>query len=98
MRHLVWILKLALFVLVLAFAIQNTEPVTVRYYFGGEWQGPLVLVLLVAFCVGVAVGLSAGLAQILRQRREIAALRRQLSQIDRRVKEGTERNAELVRG
>ena len=75
------ILKFALFVLVLAFALKNTDPVTVRYYFGGEWQAPLVFVLLVAFCAGVAAGLFAGLAPLFRQRREIAALKRELDQI-----------------
>ena len=80
MRYLLWLLKFALFVLVLAFAVKNTDPVTVRYYFGGQWQAPLVFVLLVAFCVGVAAGLGAGLTQVFRQRRKIAALRRELNQ------------------
>jgi uncharacterized integral membrane protein len=76
MTYLGWIFKFALFVVVLTFAIKNTDVVTVRYFFGGEWQTPLVFALLVAFCVGVAVGLMAGLAQLVRQRREIAALKR----------------------
>ena len=80
MQYLAWFLKLALFVLVLAFAVKNTDPVTVRYYFGGEWQAPLVFVLLVAFCAGIAMGLFAGLTQFIRQRREIATLKRELRQ------------------
>jgi putative membrane protein len=76
MNYLAWILKFALFVLVLTFAVRNTDPVTVRYYFGGEWQAPLIFVLLIAFCAGVATGLAAGMAQHFRQRREIAALKR----------------------
>jgi len=81
MRYVMWILRLALFVLVLAFAVKNADLVTVRYYPGGEWQAPLVFVLLVAFCLGVAAGLGAALAQVFRQRREIAALRRELNRI-----------------
>jgi putative membrane protein len=84
MQYLVWILKLALFILVLAFAVKNTDAVTVRYYFGGEWQAPLVFVLLVAFCAGIAAGLFAALAQYIRQRREIAALKRELRQAGQR--------------
>jgi putative membrane protein len=80
MQFLIWILKLALFVLVLAFAIKNTDPVTVRYYFGGEWQVPLIFVLLIAFCAGIAAGLFAGLSQLIRQRREIAVLKREAGQ------------------
>jgi lipopolysaccharide assembly protein A len=78
MQFVLWLMKLALFVFVLAFAVKNTDPVAVRYYFGGEWQAPLVFVMLVAFAAGVAAGLFAALTQIFRQRREIAALRRQL--------------------
>ncbi len=78
MQYLAWVLKFALFVLVLTFAVRNADLVTVRYYFGGEWQAPLIFVLLVAFCAGVATGLAAGMAQLIRQRREIAVLKRGL--------------------
>ena len=54
MKYVAWVLKFVLFVLVLAFAVRNTDTVTVRYYFGGEWQTPLVFALLIAFCAGVA--------------------------------------------
>ena len=36
MRYLLWIIKFLLFVLVLSFAVKNTDPVTVRYYLGTE--------------------------------------------------------------
>ncbi len=78
MQYLMWIIKGALFLLVLSFAIVNTDPVTVRYYLGYRWEAPLVLVLLVALCAGVLVGLLAGLFQTLRLRRQIAALKREL--------------------
>ena len=78
MRYVIGILKFALFVLVLTFAIRNTETVTVRYYLGWEWQSPLIFVLLIAFCAGIALGLAAGLGRMLKQRREIAALNRKL--------------------
>ena len=78
MRYVNWILKFALFVLVLTFAVRNTEMVTVRYFFGWEWQSPLIFVLLIAFCAGIALGLAAGLTRIFKQRRELAALNRKL--------------------
>ena len=78
MRYLLLILKFALFVLVLTFAVTNTEMVTVRYFLGWEWQSPLIFVLLIAFCAGIALGLAAGLGQIFKLRREIAALGRKL--------------------
>ena len=78
MRYVSWILKFALFILVLTFAVTNTDEVTVRYVLGWEWQSPLIFVLLIAFCAGIALGLAAGLGKMLRQRREIAALNRRL--------------------
>lgn len=77
MRYLLWLLKFVLFVLILSFAIKNTDTVTVRYYLGYEWQAPLVLVLLVFFGLGTLAGIVASLSQMFRQRREIAALRRE---------------------
>ena len=76
MRYLLWLLKFALFVLVLSFAVKNTEMVTVRYYLGHEWQAPLIFVLLLFFCVGAAFGILASLTHLFRQRREIVALKR----------------------
>jgi uncharacterized integral membrane protein len=78
MRYFLWLLKFALFVLILSFAVKNTETVVVRYYLGQEWQAPLVLVLLAFFCLGVAVGIIASLGHLFRQRRQIAALKQEL--------------------
>lgn len=98
MRYLLWIIKFLLFMLVLSFAVKNTDPVTVRYYLGEEWQAPLIFVLLVAFFAGMAIGLAAAFPQVFRQRREIAALTRELRRINHRGTEGTERTAELIGG
>ena len=76
MRYVLWLVKLALFALVLTFAVKNTDPVTVRYFLGQEWRAPLIFVLLVVFCAGAALGLLGALGHIMRQRREIAALKR----------------------
>ena len=78
MRYLNWILRIALFVALLGFAVKNDQPVTLRYFFGYEWQSSLVIVLLVFFAVGAAVGVLAMLANVLQQRREIARLKRDI--------------------
>jgi putative membrane protein len=78
MHYLMWIIKLFLFLLILSFALVNTDPVTVRYYLGYQWQAPLVLVLLVAVCIGALIGLLVGLFQALRLRRQVSALKREL--------------------
>lgn len=78
MRILWLLLKIAVFVLLLGFALKNTDSVVVRYFLGLEWQGPLVVVLLVFFGIGAAVGILASLGIIARQRGQILVLRREL--------------------
>jgi uncharacterized integral membrane protein len=78
MRYLSWAAKGALFLIILSFALVNTDPVTVRYYLGQQWQAPLVLVLMVALTTGAVLGLVVGLIQALRLRRRIAALEAEL--------------------
>jgi uncharacterized integral membrane protein len=78
MKYLIWLLRAFLFLLLLGFAVKNDEPVVVRYFFGYEWHASLVLVLLLFFAVGTAVGMLAILTNLLRQRKEISALKNEL--------------------
>jgi uncharacterized integral membrane protein len=78
MRYLNWIIRIVLFIALLGFAVKNNQPVTLRYYFGYEWQSYLVVVVLIFFSAGSAVGVLAMLSSLLKQRREIAALKRQI--------------------
>ena len=76
MRILTWAIRIALFVVLLAFAAKNTDPVTLRFYFDLAWQAPLVTLLLAFFAAGVVLGLVAMLGTWLAQRREISRLQR----------------------
>ena len=76
MRIFTWAIRLALFVLLVAFAAKNVEPVRLRFYFDLELHAPLVLVLLAAFALGALFGVAALVGTLLRQRREISVLRR----------------------
>ncbi len=76
MRILTWAIRLALFILLLAFAAKNTDPVTLRFFFDSAWQAPLVALLLAFFVAGALLGLMAAAALLLRQRRELQRLRR----------------------
>jgi uncharacterized integral membrane protein len=78
MRILTWTIRIALFILLLAFAARNTQTVTLRFYFDLAWQAPLVVLLLAFFAGGAALGLLAALGAVLRQRREVSRLRREL--------------------
>ena len=78
MRYLIWTLRAVLFLLLLGFAVKNDQPVVLRYFFGYEWQTSLVVVLLCFFTFGVIIGLLAMLGSLFRQRRELAAAKREL--------------------
>jgi lipopolysaccharide assembly protein A len=79
MKTVIWIVKLLLFFVALTFAVKNTDSVTVRYYLGAEWQAPLIFVILVVFCLGAAAGAIVSLAPVIRLRREVSRLRKQVS-------------------
>jgi len=64
------------FVLLVAFAAKNVDPVTLRFYFGLELQAPLVLALLGAFAGGALLGVLALVGTVVRLRREISASKR----------------------
>jgi len=78
MRYLNWVLRAVLFIVLLGFAVKNDQPVTLRYFFGYEWQSSLVIVLLMFFAAGAVVGVLAMFANLLQQRREIARLKRDI--------------------
>ncbi|MGH8686801.1 MAG: lipopolysaccharide assembly protein LapA domain-containing protein, partial [Burkholderiales bacterium] len=61
MRLLTWTIRLALFLLLLAFAVRNTETATLRLYFDLAWRAPLVVMLLAFFAAGALFGLLAAL-------------------------------------
>lgn len=53
MKVLNWIVRIALFLVVLTFSVRNTDIVVVRWLPGLEAQLPLILALLSAFILGV---------------------------------------------
>lgn len=85
MRALIWLFRLFLFLLLFGFAIKNDDVVILRFFFGTQWQMPLVLVILLFVIVGVLIGVTATVATLYRQHREIGELRdRQAAAPERR--------------
>jgi lipopolysaccharide assembly protein A len=80
MRYLALFLKIVLFVLLLGFAVKNSDVVTLRYFFGYEWQSPMALVILLSFAIGLLVGLLACSWRLLRNHRELRQMRRTISE------------------
>jgi uncharacterized integral membrane protein len=56
LRIIKWLLKAAVFFTLFAFALNNQQDTTVHFFFGNQWRAPQVLVVLLAFSLGVAVG------------------------------------------
>ena len=82
MRVLTWAIRLAIFLFLLAFAARNTDPVTLRFYFDLAWQMPLVALLLGFFAAGALLGVAAAIGVLIRQRREIGRLERDVQARD----------------
>ncbi len=80
MQTFVWIVRLVIVVVLVWFALKNTDAVTVHGLPYQQWQAPLVFVLLVVFVAGVVIGLLAWIPTVVRQRREIGKLRRAAAQ------------------
>jgi len=83
MKYLVWLFRAVVFLLLLGFAMKNDQPVVLRYFFGYEWQTSLILALLLFLFAGVAIGMLAMLSSMLRQRKEISVLKKELSLKDK---------------
>ena len=59
MRVIVWLFRAFVFFALFAFALNNQQNVAVHWFFGVEWQAPMVIVVLAAFAAGCAVGVLA---------------------------------------
>jgi uncharacterized integral membrane protein len=79
MRIVTWTIRLVLFVLLVAFAAKNVQPVMLRFYFDLAVEAPLILVLFGAFAAGVLFGILALAGRLVRQKRQISSLKRQAS-------------------
>ena len=76
--HLSWLLRALLFLAIFAFALLNTDRVTLRFFLGQTWETPMIVVLLLFFAFGAGIGVLACLSRLLGQRRVIQKLEREL--------------------
>jgi len=88
MRYLVWLLRLAVFIVVLVFALTNTGPVNVNFFADHVVADvPLIVVMLVVFVLGTIFGLLICAPSLLRARREKARLRREMARLEERARQ-----------
>ena len=80
MKHIAWFfkwtLKAAIFFTLFAFALNNQHDATVRFFFGQQWTAPLVLVVLIAFALGLVIGVLGMVPRWWRHSRAAALARR----------------------
>ncbi len=69
MRLIVRLFWAFIFFTLFAFALNNQQGVTVHWFFGVELTAPMVIVVLVAFSAGCAIGVLAMVPSWLRERR-----------------------------
>ena len=69
MRLFVWLFRAFIFFTLFAFALNNQHIATVRWFFGVEWNAPLVIIVLAAFAGGCAIGVLAMLPAWWKHRR-----------------------------
>ena len=78
MRIVTWTIRVLVFLLLVAFAAKNVEPVTLRFFLDLALQTPLVLALFAFFALGALFGMLALVGTVLRLRREISLLKKSM--------------------
>ena len=69
MRYLAWLVRIVLFLVLFAFALNNADQVSVHGLFGSELRLPLIVLVLFCFALGVIVGVGSMLLSQRRLRR-----------------------------
>jgi lipopolysaccharide assembly protein A len=72
-----WILKAAIFFTLFAFALNNQHAVDAHFFFGNVWKTPLIVLVLIAFTLGVVVGVLGMVPRWWRQRHTVRKLKAQ---------------------
>ena len=76
--HIVrWIVGATLFLALLFLSLQNSDPAELKFFNLASLRAPLVVVVFVAFAMGVAIGLLTGALRAARLSRQVSRLRRE---------------------
>ena len=76
--HIVrWIVGATVFIALLFLSLQNSEPAELKFFNVASLRAPLVVVVFIAFAMGVAIGLLAGSLRAARLKRQVSKLRRE---------------------
>ncbi|MBV8467894.1 MAG: LapA family protein [Burkholderiales bacterium] len=78
MRYLTWLVYCAVFLALFAFTLKNTTPVTLHGLLDAHWDAPLIVFLFVFFVAGCVLGLMAMVPPLVKAKRELAEVKRQI--------------------
>ena len=75
-----WVLKGAVFFTLFAFALNNSEDVSLKFFFGTQWTGPMVLVVLAVFTLGLITGVVGMLPHWWKHKKDLEKSKTELHQ------------------
>lgn len=75
------IVALGIVFFAVAFALQNDQVVAIQF-FGWEFKGSLVLILLTTLCLGVVIDVLASMPTRIRKSRQIAQLTKRVTELE----------------
>ena len=70
MKYFFWLIKAAIFFTLFAFALNNQQDATVHLFFGTQWRAPMVLIVLLAFAMGIVAGVLGMVPRWWKQRQQ----------------------------
>ena len=86
MKKLIYLVLLLFFlVLVLTINLKNPQSVQLEYYFGIQWDGPLVWLLTITFCLGLLIGGLLMSVSVFKNKRVAGKTRKELAKVEREV-------------
>jgi putative membrane protein len=74
LKLLQWTLNAAVFFTLFAFALNNQHEAKVYFFFGTQWRSPMVLIVLMAFALGMVVGVLGMVPRWWRQKQAAKAV------------------------
>jgi len=91
MNYAKLIILIFVFILAVSFASENTQSVTLRYYFNLETPSfPMYLLMFIPLFIGIVVGSLVGLGSRLRLRNNVKKLKKSNRELENRLKEAQE--------
>ena len=85
------VILVLVFILAVSFASENTQPLTLRYYFNWETPSfPMYLLMFIPFFIGIVVGSLVGLGSRLRLKTTIRSLHKSKGELEEKLEQAQE--------